>query len=815
MTLRLWRREKIITVVNISGLAIGLAVGYVMMMYVFHETSYDRFQPDSDRLYRVISQNTETGRYLALTPENLGHKLQSEFPEVEQTAEVYQIGGLAKKDEQYIQESNILVVNKAFFDLFSFPFNVGSPQAISQESFPILITKKMAEKYFPDGDPVGKTLDLDVNIKGKNPGEFKVVGVLENIPHQSHLQMDFVIPLTRELSVQQTPGDLLMAQMISGSNSRHTYIKLREGVTPSTLENKFKNLIEQSRTDVNVYPFTYSLQPITDIHMSKTHVNLQMHPPGSRDKLLFLALLGLSITLIALINYLVLTTANSTRRMKEIGVRKVIGALRGHLIQQMFIESVAMIGCAIPAAIFLMEFLVPRVNQLLDVNLSGYSLQNTWLIAVLVGLTLLVGFFASTYIIVHFVKHPTGNILKGQSQTGTGRKSFVQNTLIAVQMTVFIGLIVFSIVIERQTTFMQDNSTLGFEQENVVSLWLSDKTSQANYTRLKNALTDHSALRNVTGSNVSPPAYNSTLWGYKTATDPQSGEQWTLSKTATDRSEITDFDVVYESVAVDYDYFDAMGIKVLSGEPYSEERPRSNSSRDAWNNVFVNEAFIDQFEIREPVGAVFQGFTIAGVVQNFHTRTLYDEIEPLVIFSNTLYPRQIIVKVREGRMQEAMEFMEKEWKAINPDTPFIYEQLDNTIEHLYRTEANFLKIVRYFAALAILIICSGLFGLSMYITEQRTKEIGIRKVLGASLLQILNLLVRQYLAVVLIAALAVAPIAWYVMNRWLQNYAYHIEIGVEIFVIAGLSATIIAILTVSWQAIKAALANPVESLKNE
>jgi len=533
---------------------------------------------------------------------------------------------------------------------------------------------------------------------------------------------------------------------------------------------------------------------------------------------LFLSIIGFFIIFIALINYTVLTTAKSAKRLKEIGLRKVVGANRRDLVQQMFFEAGAVLVCAIPLAILVIELVLPTVNRLLGVEIGLHSLQNVWLLLGMVGMTLIVGIAAGGYVVFHFIKYYPVDILKTPN-SATGRKSGFQNILVASQMIMFIGLIICSLVIRKQTEFLRDNETLGFEKENIISVPLRVTSLRPSYSLLKNELKAHPAIEYVTGSSEFPPAYNTELVGEKVVTDPESGRTWTVMSGAPSRDQLAEFEGVYEKNSVDYDYIEALGIKMVAGESYSEEHPISYD--EASRYTIVNEAFVKYHNMENPVGKEYQeevgsgSYTIIGVVQDFHTRSLYDQIEPLMLVRRIKYVRQLIVKAADGRLGEAIDLVEEKWKVINPNTPFEYSILEDTIDQMYGAENNLKDMVGYLTVLAILIASAGLFGLSLHLAEQRTKEIGVRKILGASVMHIVNLQLKAFCIVVCMSAVIAGPVAYLVMNRWLESFAYRIDLGIGVFLLAGLLALFIALATVSWQTFRAATANPVESLRYE
>lgn len=819
MILRIWQRDKITTCVNIFGLSVGLAVSLVILLYVLNERNYDRFHENADRLYRVITQNKQTGNYLAQSPVNLGHKLKNEFSEIENTASVFKAGFLLKKGDSFIREKNFLFANPEFLEMFTFPLLKGDPQTALQEPDAIVITEEMAQKYFPNSEPVGQSIfvfsqNAKPDSKKERAYELKVTGVLKNIPAQSQLQMNFLLPERSVVWAFRANNVNLLRPF--RSNSVHTFVLLKPGTNPEAIESRFPDFIERNTNEYNEYPFDFFLQPLTDVHLYWIPVNLQLEMQGNPRKVVFLSIIAFFIILIAVINYIILTTAQSAKRFKEIGLRKVVGAHRNDFIKQMLFESALFAFFSLPFAVILIEIMLPKVNHLLNVNLSANYLQNVWLILGMFGITLLVGALAGAYVVYYFLKFDPVDILKNQ-KSGSGKNGYFRNALIAVQMIIFIGLIICSITIKEQTEFMQDNATLGFEKENVISVLINDVPARSKYKILRDDLKKHPAIEYVTASMAYPPAFNSTLWGCRLATDPANGNKFWSSRTAVTKDEITDFDVIMEKNLIDYDYIEAMGIEMIEGESFSEEKPISRS--DAYKYVLVNEAYVKMNEIENPVGKQIteygDQYTIVGVMKDFHTRSLYDKIEPLLLFRSTKYSRQIIVKAKDGQLAEALAVVREKWSQFNPDTQFEYWILEDTIDRMYRTEKNFRDVVSYFTLFAILIACSGLFGLSLFLAEQRTKEIGIRKVLGASLPQLLNLLLREFCLVVLISSVIAAPIAYFTMQQWLEDFAYRIEMGWWMFALAGGLALAIALLTVSWQALRAATANPVEALRYE
>jgi putative ABC transport system permease protein len=690
MIIRFCRLDKVTTCVNICGLAIGLAASFVILLYVLYEKSYDRFHMHADQLYRVITRNLETGNYMAVSPSNLSFKLLSEFEEIEKATPVYKNAFLLQKGESYIRENNVLFAGTEFLNMFTFPLLEGDPGTALQDPTSILLTEKMAHKYFPNVDAMGQYISLKSAFKNPDTdGEpifrLRVTGVLKDIPRQSHLQMDFLAPVNSVIWAYR--NDAGSEARPFRANTDHTYILLKKGVNAKQVENRFPDFIARNTNQYNPYPFDFHLQPITDLYLSWLPISLQLELQGNPKKIVFLAITAFLIILIAMINYIILTIAQSARRLKEIGLRRVVGAQRRHLTLQMLLESSLLAFCALPLAIILIEFILPKVNQLLDVNLGASFLQHVGIAVGMFGITLFTGLLAGSYVAFYFLKFYPLNILK--MNLTAGKKNNFRNALISVQTIIFIGLIICSIIIKRQTDFLQDNSTLGFTKENVISIHLNALSARSNYEIFKKELKSHPSIAYVTGCMAESPAFNTMLWGSRLATDPVTGERIWLSRNAQSRDEITDFDAIREFNLVDNDYLEALGVKLIAGESFSEAKPIVDSSPDAtYRYAIVNETFVKIKNIKDPVGKEIEDygkrFTIIGVMQDFHTRSLYDKIEPLILFRNTKYISQVIVKAKNGQLNEALAFIAKKWQETNPDDQFEYWILEDTIDQMYR-----------------------------------------------------------------------------------------------------------------------------------
>ncbi|MCP4727396.1 MAG: FtsX-like permease family protein, partial [bacterium] len=594
------------------------------------------------------------------------------------------------------------------------------------------------------------------------------------------------------------------------SLSFFTYILTEEGSDPESIEAKFPDIIKSATRHSENYSF--SLQPLTEIHLNNDGMVYDIEPQGSMLRIYIFSIIAFLLLVIALINYMILSTARSSVRSKEVGIRKVVGAQRSDLVKQIILESVLISYIALPIAVVFAGLVIPHVNRLLETSIEINQFYNWDFVGGFLGMTLLAGIFSGAYIALVLSRSHPLHVLKSKINTGASR-SFFRNSLIVFQMTVFAALIVGSLVMYNQIQYLTVEKDLGFDKENVISIYLNDRAFEGRYQTFKEEVRKNPIIKYVTSSYAPPPANMIKTSAIKAVRNPDTGKirgfrSWTYDNV----SDPTDL-IIQDNGSVDYDYPEALGLRLIAGRTFDRDKPWTRKE------IIVNEAFLKERKIENPIGqtirVIDEDLRIIGVVKDFHTHSLYQEINPLVLKLGTQYTNQIIIKTEPDKTREAVTFMEEVWDRISPESPFEYSFLDETLETIYDREEKFGEAIGYFTYLAIFIASLGLFGLTLFISEQRRQEIGIRKVLGSSVYGIVRLITNEFIFLVLAANIAAFPVGWFVMHKWLENFAYRVTIEWQIFAFAfGLSFGI-ALLTVSYHSIKAATANPVNSLRYE
>ena len=798
---RNFKKHKGYAFVNLSGFALGIACCLLILLYVQDELSYDRFHEQADEIYRVaIREVTPTSDVLyPLTPYPLAATLVADFPEVRHATRLRRRQALAiSYGDQLFDETRIHRADSNFFEVFQLPFLQGHPKTALRNPSSVVITASIARKYFGDDDPMGKVLDFKDGITYSTP--YTVTGVIEDVPRQSHFDFDFLLSWRRA-------GDEPRVRQNWFGYGVYTYFVLDERQRPEDLEAKFPAMlrryggpqIEEGRGlsfDEHLAAgneYHYFLQPLTDIHLY-SNMNWEIEPNGSITYIYLFTAIAFFILLLACVNYMNLTTARSVRRAREVGMRKVMGSSRRQLMAQLLTESVLMTGIAFLLALLLLEGVRPGFNAFTGKSIAvGYALDG-YLLPALLGGALLIGMLAGSYPAFFLSSFRPVMILKGQGAPGVSRTAF-RNGLVVFQFVVSIALLVGTFVVQEQMDFMQ-TKRLGFDKEHVVVMekaW---------------ALGDQRAA--FKQKVLSQPG----VVGFS-ATDAVPGGSYAeifMAPEGVARSEQYNVSVVW----ADHDYVQTLGLAMAQGRLFDEALASDSMA------VIVNETLVRLMglgahpigkRIRTPRGSTF--YPILGVVEDFHFQSLREEIQPFAYFIEGGTMARAAVRIRSEDVPETLAYLEETWKQFVSDKPFAYSFLDDGIAVLYRAEEQTRTLFGMFSLLAIVIACLGLFGLSAFIAEQRTKEIGIRKVLGASVGGLVVLLSKDFVKLVGLALVVATPVAYFAMHRWLQSFAYRIEISWGIFLMAGLLALLIASLTVSYQAVRAALADPVKSLRYE
>jgi putative ABC transport system permease protein len=766
VALRNMLRHKGYSFINVVGLAVGMACFILIVLWVRDEMSYDEFHLNADRLYLVTDyEKYADGDELtfSVNPPDLAPTLISEYPEiVDACRHRVRPGRVIRHEDRFFSEDGLSFADPSFFTIFTFRFIKGDPRGALPSPNSIVITQRMASKYFGDEDPIGKTLQVDGRVN------FNVTGVIEDVPRNSHLEFDFVAPFS-------AAKEFGMAVEGWNSYAYRTYVLLAENANPGELSGKVAGTIKRHDEEAIV---KLSLQPVTDIHLS-----------GDMSSVYLFTIIAAFILFTACINYMNLATARAGKRGKEVSLRKVVGANRKEIALQFFGESILISLVALCLSLLLVEIFLPLFNDLSAKQLSFSLLRNGSVILVLLGTAIATGTISGSYPALFLSALTPASVLKGSWRSGS-REAVLRRLLVSLQFVLSIALIIGTVVIGRQIHFIR-NQKLGFDKEQVLCIGLKGDSSQK-LEVLKSELSKTGGVTSISAVS-GPPAglHMSTLvqeWG-----DGQ-----------------VQGDILIHRLFADYDFARTLGIHMAQGR-FLSQKFVSDTSR----SVVVNEAAVRAMGMKSPLGKEVLGSTIVGVVEDFHFSSLHSQIKPLAIQHEPDMLGHLLVKMKPGDISPFISSLEARWTKLVPGAPFEYQFLDEKIDGLYRADQRIGKIINSFTALALFIACLGLFGMASFSAEQRTKEIGIRKVLGATVPEITFSLIREFGKWVLLANLIAWPLAYFAMNRMLETYAYRISLDVWIFLVAGVAALILAVATVSYQSIKAALTNPVKTLRYE
>ncbi len=766
VALRNLLRHKGYSFINIAGLAVGMACFILIVLWVRDELSYDEFHLNAERLYLVTDyEKYADGDELtfSVNPPDLAPTLISEYPEiVDACRHRIRPGRVIRHEDRFFGEDGLAFADPSFFTMFTFRFIEGEPSRALPSPNSIVITQRMATKYFGDENPMGKTLQVDGRVN------FNVTGVIENVPRNSHVEFDFVAPFS-------AAKEFDMAVDGWHSYAYRTYVLLAENANPGELSGKISGIIKRHDEEAIV---KLSLQPVTDIHLSEDMSSIYLF-----------SIIAAFILLTACINYMNLATARAGKRGKEVGLRKVVGASRKEIVLQFFGESILVSLVALCFSLLLVEIFLPLFNDLSAKQLSFSLLRNGSVILVLLGTAVATGTISGSYPALFLSALTPASVLKGSWRSGS-REAVLRRLLVSSQFVLSIALIIGTVVIGRQIHFIR-NQKLGFDKEQVLCVNLKGDTPRKSEL-LKNELSKTEGVASISAVSGPPTGLHmSTLvqeWG-----DGQ-----------------VQGDILIYRLFADYDFARTLGIHMAQGR-FLSQKFISDTSR----SVVINEAAVRAMGMESPLGKQVLDATIVGVVEDFNFSSLRSEIKPLAIHYRPDTFRYLLVKMKPGDISHLIGSLEATWTKLVPGAPFEYQFLDEKIDRLYRTDQRIGKIINSFTVLALFIACLGLFGMASFSAEQRTKEIGIRKVLGATVPQIASLLIKEFGKWVLLANLIAWPLAYFTMNRMLEVYAYRISLDVWIFLAAGAAALILAVATVSYQSIKAALTNPMETLRYE
>jgi len=808
IAIRNLRKNPGYSFINIFGLALGMGICILILLYVQYELSYDKYHENSDRIVRVsrawFNQDGEISLHLGHAAPPFGPRLEEDFQgSIQEMVRFLEVSPLLRYDENAFVEDRFFFADPEVFSMFSWELIKGDPANALKYPDGLVVTESMAEKYFGDEDPIGKAIEFQL---GSNTLPLQVTGVIEDVPGNSHFQFDFLASM--EPVVQFYGGQEAFMQNY-GSNNFATYLLLPEGYNYQELQEQIPAFIDRhlSTNDNHIggegEPVRASdgtmlfLQPLTDIHL---HSNLDSEiEANSRIEYVYIyGAIAFFILIIACINFMNLSTARSVKRAVEVGLRKVIGANRGALIRQFIGESVVTALLSLISAVLLVELMLPFVNGFIGSNLELNLFKNNIQLLGLIGIVLFVGLVAGSYPAFFLSGFQPASVLKGSFKAGKIHERF-RSVLVITQFAISIALISCMIIVYSQLDFMRTKD-LGFDKENVAVLPVSEQIT-SNYEIIRERLLSHPGILNVSLASRVPSGRLLDSQGTRAEVD----------------GELQDINFRIADIHISHDFLETFDISLEAGRNFD-----INFASDSTEAFILNETAVETIGWQSPLEAIDKQFLyggrrgrVIGVVNDFNFESLHQSIAPIVFLIPDERINNVAIKIRNNSLQEVLDFLEEQWAALRPGYPFTYFFVQDNFDKQYNSEERLGTLFGFFSLLAVIIAALGLFGLASYTVQQKIKEIGIRKVLGATVSQIVWLLSTRFTLLVILSIVIATPIAWYAMNQWLADFAYRIEIGPGIFAIAGGAALVIALLTVSWQSVKVAVSNPVDSLRAE
>lgn len=785
-----WRnlqKDRFYSLLNIIGLTIGVTCGLLLLLYVTDELSYDKYHTNASRIYRIASQIREPDKSFGWvsTQAPVAKTLKEEYPFVENYVRFFPYGRLTfRQGEKRFYEDNIYAVDSTVFDVFSYKFIEGDPKTALNQPGNVVLTQRIAQKIFGSQSALGQSLRTD------DTTSYKVTGVIENVPRHSHFTFNALLSAGAREKTANDWGNFYVS----------SYIVLPEHFDTSQLTSKFPQLY-----DKYMAPFfkkmgikiTYELQPLADIHL---HSRLEGESNGDIGYVYTFSAVAFFMLLIASINYMNLATARSAKRAKEVGLRKVLGSIRGRLMAQFLTESVLMTVMALAASLVLVFFLLPYFNTVAGKEIEFKELLRPQFLLIALGIVIFTGFISGSYPAFYLSSFEPAAVLKGSFNAKGG--SFFRKALVVSQFAISLIMLICTWVVYKQLNFMR-NHDLGYDREQVLTINYQDNQPRARYGALRSALLANPNIRSVA-----------------TASTPTSNIGGRVIFSVETNAGLKE--MAFKPMGIDQDYLKAMGMKITSGRNFSEDSPADTS-----NSVIINQAVVARMGWKQPLGKkILLGnlpqngqpappmAKVIGVVKDFHQQSLYNPIDPMIILYRP-YNAVIHIKIQPKDVEKTVAFIGEKWRETYPDRLFEYRFLDQDFESAYRADELRGRIFSAFSALTILIACLGLLGLATFTTEQRVKEIGVRKVLGASVSSVVLLLSRDFTKLVLYSFPIAIPIAWYAMSTWLQTFPYKTDISVWVFVGSCLLTLLICWSTVVYQSVKAAVRNPVKSLRAE
>jgi putative ABC transport system permease protein len=768
------------SILNILGLTLGITSALFLIIYVADEVSYDRYHEKADRIYRVSSTIKEPDDQFTWIVAQIpfGPQVVHDYPEVQSSVRFINMPrALYKFEDKEFNEENFFYVDSTMFDIFSYKVIKGEVKSALLAPKKIILTEKIANKYFGKTDPIGKTLTTGTDT-------YEVTGVIQDVPTNSHFRFDAVAARNN-----------LPKQLGSWGNfGVFTYLLFPEKFDVKAFETKMQGMYDAYMKTIFgplKISVTYHLEPLTRIHLYSTNAS-EPEPTGSITYVYIFAIVAIFLVLIASMNYMNFATARSTRRAREVGLRKVVGSRRGPLVLQFLSESMVFTLISLLISIVLIIVLLPKFNLLAGKAFDIHVIYSPVVLLSLLAIILIVGILGGSYPAFFLSRFSPVTVLKGEVTQGSAGSLF-RKILVVIQFTVSVIMIICTLVVFRQLNFLK-TSDQGFDQKNVVGLQLNGPMIRK-YPVLKQNLLENQNIKYVTSTN----------------TAVGEGSAKVIFNVETDQG-MSQKGVNF--AVVDHDFIETLGIKMLKGREFQQDMPS-----DTLTGVVVNEAFAKRMNWSEPIGKKvelkpFIDGRVIGVMKDYHQTGMYNSIESLMLLYRPLN-NVIYIKLSGSDTKQTLSFIEKKWKEIFPDQPFVYTYLSERFNRQFEADDKRGLVFTMFTVLAILIACLGLFGLASYMVEQRTKEIGIRKVFGANENTILGLISKDFLILVAIGIVIAVPVAYYFMNRWLENYVYRTKIEVPLLLAAALLTILITFLTISYKSYQAAIMNPARALKVE
>lgn len=788
-------RNKLYSFINIFGLALGLAICFIISLWVQRELSYDRFHEKAHRIFRVERELFRDNLY-SRWPIGSGQYRQlllDDFADIENAVRFWRREFVIKDHKDFIRRQPLFAVDNSIFEIFDFGLEEGDEQTALIEPQTVVLTRQNAKKYFGTDDVIGRSLSFE--RQGKMV-DFKVTGILKEVPENSHIHFDMLI------SISSYPNEAFANLR---GNYLYIYILIKEGFSKQVLEEKMKTFVEKrlqpvygdllvSGLDIHKV-LKVHLFPITDIHLHPSE-NWELEPGGSIQSVYIFSTIAVFILILACINFINLSTARAKKRAKEVGLRKTIGAAKKQLRIQFIQESTISALISLAAALVLCNLVIPLFNQLFSVELSFSLLFQLKNLVIIFAITLIAGILSGLYPAFYLTRFDPVLVLKGSSLSGTGKSVFRKN-MVLFQFLISAILIFGMFIVYRQMEYIQTRS-LGFDRQNVVVVPARSQKVFQGYDSFRNELLQSPQIESVSASTDLPG-------------DPLYGNGYVMRQDSDENINLIFF-------SADYDYIETLKLEILAGRGFSREY-----SKDIDKSIILNHAAVKRigWSPEEAVGKMLRRgdnippYEVIGVVEDFNFKSLRTEIEPILIMFLPNRITFISVRIVPFDINRSLEFIQQKWASAFPGEQFDYTFLDERIQGLYEKERKMQNLFVVFSLLSILVACLGLYGLAAYTAEVKTKEIGIRKILGASTGRITFLLSKEFIKWIFIANVLALPVAWYLMNLWLQSFAYRVHIGWFVFLFTIFITLLIALLSFVFQALKAAWANPVDSLRYE